>query len=71
MLASNLAKQGLTADAKVKPHEVKTAAWSYALAVLEIGAGEQAPRLSGLAIAVPDKKDPTKWMTVAASYNAL
>jgi hypothetical protein len=71
MLATKLGKLGVTADPKMKPHERKTAAWSYAVEDLVVGTGAQAPRATGLAIAIPDAKDATKWVTVAASFNAL
>ena len=71
MLANQLAKRKVTTDPKVKPHEVRTAAWSYAVADLVVGTGDKAPRATGLAIAIPDAKDATKWVTVAASFNAL
>jgi len=71
MLANQLAKRKVTTNPKVKPHEVRTAAWSYAVADLVVGTGDKAPRATGLAIAIPDAKDATKWVTVAASFNAL
>lgn len=70
-LVYNLGKKRMTVDPRMKPHEVKTAGWSYALEILDVTTGASASRLAALVIAVPDKTDPTKRVTVAASYNAL